>query len=197
MKSSLLCCLLVITGACNEGLRTAAPGAIGRAAPELRTFGSATIAVQESDEDHGATQTTSRVAMGDQVEVSLADRAYDPDHPGDGPSLQASTFQLPIRDLLADCPAGEIVNDEATRRSHPNCKLLRSSTTIVVGHPLVPDRTELLVLGALGATGGLTACALECRSPWSTVSGVTLISSVAVAAVVGVGTYVWLMTKIH
>ena len=138
MKQSLFCCLLVITGACNEGLRTVTPRAIGRAAPELRAFGDAMVDVVESDEDHEATSTTARVAMGDRVEVSLADRAYDPDQPTEGVALQAGTFQLPLRDLLADCPNGEIVNDEATRRRYPNCKLLRSGGVIVVGHPCAP-----------------------------------------------------------
>ena len=134
---------------------------------------------------------------GSRSRVSLADRAYDPDHPVEGVSLKAGSLQLPLRDLLADCPSGEIVNDEATRRSYPNCKLLHASNPIVVGHPLHADRTQLAVYGALGAAGGLTACTLECRSPWSTVSGVTLNTRVTIAAVVGVATYVWVTTKIH
>ena len=177
LSCALVLVVLVGLGGCARQVVTVYASEIGRMSPELRRRGRADIWIPGS---------RYRLAMEDEVEVELADRAADPSDR----ARPRRAARLSVSQLLADCPTTAFSNEASVRQRYPRCLLLAGSQEVVV------DRRLTAVPGAVGAgavnllvVGGLVYCTVACDSPWNYVTGGTL-AAVAVATT-AIAIYVW------
>ena len=169
--------VLSLVTACARRDVVTYPRDLAGATSELRAHGSADVRGFEREDEVAYGQSVVHVRLDDRVDVRLDDREQ----------------HVTVGEVLAGCPDGRFAVDDAARQRYPHCPLVRSADPITLSHARHPNTSTLAWGAALGGAVGLGVCTFECSSPWSYMSGATLVTGVAIA--IGFGVFIYAVSR--